>query len=279
MHKRLVVPGFVLLFAASLFAQQGTSSIKGRALAGDGSVLPGVTVTIKHQESGTVRTTTTDKDGVYVMAAVIPGPYELSAELQGFKTFKRRNVRLEVGKTSTVDIKLDMGAAAEEITVTAAAPVGDVTSKEVGGNITAKERTERPAVNRNFIGFIALLPGVVANVSTESSGADSVSVNGQDPRNNNYMFDGGNNNDDVIGQRAGTQARTPLDAVQEFQVITGQYDAEFGRTTGAVINAVTKQGTNEFKGLISGYLQQASFTEKDFVKKQSNQPKPDTKSV
>ncbi len=238
-----------------------------------------MTVTIKNQESGIVRTTTTDQDGVYIMNAVVPGTYEMSAELSGFKTFKRRNLRLEVGKTASVDVKLDMGAAAEEITVTAAAPMVDVTSKEVGGNITAKELTELPSVNRNFIGFIGLLPGVVPNISTESFGSDSVSVNGQDPRNNNYMFDGGNNNDDVIGQRAGTQARTPLDAVQEFQVITGQYDAEFGRTTGAVINAVTKSGTNEFKGLVSGYLQQASFTEKDFFRKQQNAAKPDTKSV
>src|SRR5206468_9273852 len=135
----------------------------------------------------------------------------------------------------------------------------DVTSKEVGGNITAKELTELPSVNRNFIGFVALLPGVVPNISTESFGSDSVSVNGQDPRNNNYMFDGGNNNDDVIGQRAGTQARPPLDAIQEFQVITGQYDAEFGRTTGAIVNAVSKQRTNEVKGLLTRYLQVAAF--------------------
>jgi outer membrane receptor for ferrienterochelin and colicin len=280
MRTRLVGLSLVLLLAVPFaLAQQGTSSLKGRVTAGDGSILPGVTVTIKNQDTGSVRTTTTDKDAVYVMNAVIPGTYDVVAELSGFKTFKRRNVRLEVGKTSTIDVKLDMGAAAEEITVTAAAPMVDVTSKEVGGNISAKELTELPSVNRNFIGFVALLPGVVPNISTESFGSDSVSVNGQDPRNNNYMFDGGNNNDDVIGQRAGTQARTPLDAVQEFQVITGQYDAEFGRTTGAVINAVTKAGTNEFKGVLSGYLQQASLTEKDFIRKQQGADKPDTKSV
>ncbi len=205
----------LVLFTSSALAQQGASQIRGRVTAADGSSLPGVTVTIKHQESGVVRTTTSDKEGTYVMSAVTPGTYELS-------------VRLEVGKTSTVDVKLDLGAMSEEVTVTAAAPVVDVTSKEVGGNITSKELTELPSINRNFIGFIGLLPGVVPSISTESFGSDSVSVNGQDPRNNNYMFDGGNNNDDVIGQRAGTQARPPLDAIQEFQVITGQYDAEFG---------------------------------------------------
>ena len=267
----------LLLISISALAQQGTSQVKGRVTSADGSVLPGVTVTIKHQESGVVRTAVTDKDGIYAMGAVIPGPYEMTAELSGFKNYRRRNVRLEVGKTSTLDFRLDVGGVSEEVTVTAAAPIVDVTSKEVGGNITSKELTELPSINRNFIGFIGLLPGVVPSISTESFGSDSVSVNGQDPRNNNYMFDGGNNNDDVIGQRAGTQARPPLDAIQEFQVITGQYDAEFGRTTGAVVNAVTKQGTNDFKGLLSGYLQGASFTQKDFFVRQNNSQKPDTK--
>src|SRR5207244_12733752 len=133
--KRLVAIFLVSLLAAPfVMAQQGTSALKGRVVAGDGSILPGVTVTIKHQESGVVRTTTSDKDGIYVMNAVMPGPYELTAELQGFKTFRRRNIRLEVGKTSSIDVRLDMGAAAEEITVTAAAPMVDVTSQEGGGN-------------------------------------------------------------------------------------------------------------------------------------------------
>ena len=77
--------------------------------------------------------------------------------------------------------------------------------------------------------MLAVVTYIVPSISTESFGSDFVSVNGQDPRNNNYMLDGGNNNDDVIGQRAGTQARTPIEAIQELQVITGQYDAEYGR--------------------------------------------------
>jgi hypothetical protein len=115
-----------------------------------------------------------------------------------------------------------------------------------------------PSVNGNFIGFVGLLPGIVPSISTESFGSDSVSVNGQDPRNNNYMLDGGNNNDDVIGQRAGTQARTPIEAIQEFQVITNQFDAEFGRTAGAIVNAVTKQGTNKVRGSAFGYCRTAA---------------------
>ena len=118
---------------------------------------------------------------------------------------------------------------------------------------------------------------MIPNISTESFGSDSVSVNGQDSRNNNYLLDGGNNNDDVIGQRAGTQARTPLEAIQEFQVMVNQYDAEFGRTTGAVINAITKSGTNAFHGSAFSFIQDASLTEKSYFAEKNNPPKPDTK--
>src|SRR6266849_799491 len=111
----------LILISTAAFAQQGTSQLKGTIVGPDGSALPGVTVTIKHQESGLVRTTVSDKDGVYVMSAVTPGVYEMTAELSGFKNFRRKNIRLEVGKTSTVDFKLDVGGMSEEVTVTAAA--------------------------------------------------------------------------------------------------------------------------------------------------------------
>src|SRR5687768_18458368 len=101
-----------------------------------------------------------------------------------------------------------------------------------------------PSVNRNYIEFLGLLPGVVPNSSTISFGADTVNVNGQNSASNNFMVDGGNNNDDYLGQGFGSQARTALESIQEFQVLTNQYDAEFGRTTGGVVNAITKQGSN-----------------------------------
>jgi hypothetical protein len=165
------------------------------------------------------------------------------------------------------------------VTVAAESPLVDVTSKEVGGSVTARELVELPSVNRNFVGFVGLLPGVIPSISTESFGSDSITVNGQDPRNNNYMLDGANNNDDVIGQRAGTQARTPIEAVQEFQVITNQFDAEFGRTNGAIINAVTKSGTNNFKGSAFAFAQDASMTAKDYFAKKNDNPKPDTSQL
>jgi outer membrane receptor protein involved in Fe transport len=266
-----------LAAAAPLLAQQGSAELRGRVTDESGGALPGATVVVRHQESGVFRQATSGTDGSYFLAGVVPGVYELNVEMDGFKRYSRRDLKLEIGKTATVDARLEVGGRTEELTVTAEAPIVDITSKEVGGNITERELTDLPSINRNFIGFVGLLPGVIPNISTESFGSDSVSVNGQDARNNNYLLDGGNNNDDVIGQRAGNQARTPLEAVQEFQVLTNQYDAEFGRTTGAVINAVTKSGTNAFHGSGFAFVQDASLTEKNYFTEKNNLAKPETK--
>ena len=267
----------ILLGASQALAQQGAAELRGRLLDNSGGALPGVTVTVRNQASGVYRNATSTADGAYFMTGIIPGVYELTAEMSGFRKYSRKDLRLEVGKTATVDVKLEVGGIQEELIVTAEAPIVDVTSKEVGGNITSQDILALPSVNRNFVGFIGLLPGVVPSISTESFGSDSVNVNGQDARNNNYLMDGGNNNDDVIGQRAGTQARPPLEAVQEFQVLTSQFDAEFGRSAGAVVNAVFKQGGNAFHGTAFYFLQDASFTSKDFFVEQKNLTKPETR--
>ena len=265
------------LAAPEATAQQGTAEIRGRVTDQSGAAVPGATVVVRNQASGTYRQGVTTEDGSYFLTGVTPGVYELSVEMAGFKRHARKDLRLEVGKTATVDAPLEMGGVTEELTVSAEAPIVDVTSKEVGGNISNLELVSLPSVNRNFVGFIGLLPGVVPSISTESFGSDSVSVNGQDARNNNYLVDGANNNDDVIGQRAGTQARTPIESIQEFQVLTGQYDAEFGRTTGAIINAVTKQGGNQFHGSAFYFLQDASYTAKDYFVEKNDTRKPDTR--
>jgi len=267
----------LVLAAGTLQAQQGASEIRGRVLDEQGASVPGAAIVLTNQETGMYRQVVSGTDGTYFLAGLMPGAYEITAELSGFKKYSHRDVRLEIGKTSTLDLRLQLGSLQEELSVTAEAPIVDVTSKEVGGNITNRELTDLPSINRNYIGFIGLLPGVVPNISTESFGSDSVNVNGQDARNNNYLLDGANNNDDVIGQRAGTQARTPIEAIQEFQVLTSQFDAEFGRSTGAVINAITKQGGNDFHGAVFGFLQDASMTSKDFFVKQNNLTKPDTR--
>jgi hypothetical protein len=278
MARLIVQCAIWLLVASTAAAQQGTAELRGHVVDQQGAVLPGVSVVVRNQATGMFREAVTNPDGTFFITGLTPGRYEVSADLTGFKKYVRQDVLLEVGRTATIDVELQVGSLEESVTVTADSQLVDVTSKEVGGNITSRELVDLPSINRNYIGFVGLLPGIIPNISTESFGSDSVNVNGQDARNNNYTLDGANNNDDVIGQRAGTQARTPLEAIQEFQVITNQFDAEFGRTTGAVINAVTKQGTNEFRGSAFGYFQDAALTEKDYFAKRDGLDKPDTKN-
>ena len=224
------------------------------------------------------RETVTGADGTFIVSGIVPGTYEVTAELQGFKKLGLQGHPSRGRQDRDASMCSSRSAAIEEVVnVTAESPLVDVTSKEIGGNITSDELVELPSVNGNFIGFIGLLPGIVPTISTESFGSDSISVNGQDPRNNNYMLDGGNNNDDVIGQRAGTQARTPIEAIQEFQVITNQFDARVrphdrrGRQRGDQV------GHQHLHGSAFGFFQDADLTAKDyFAKKNATCAKPDT---
>ncbi len=127
------------------------------------------------------RETVSNADGTYFVSGIVPGVYEITAELQGFKKLGLKDIRLEIGKTSTIDLALAVGALEEVVSVSAESPLVDVTTKEVGGNITGSELVDLPSINRNFIGFIGLLPGIVPSISTESFGSDSISVNGSGP--------------------------------------------------------------------------------------------------
>ena len=260
----LLVITCCLFVESPVFGQESTAEIRGRVMDAQNAAIPGATITITNQATGVVRQTVSTADGTYFITAVPPGLYALEAGLPGFAKYLRRDVRLDLGRTATLDVQLSVGGLTETVTITSETPLVDLTSKEIGGNVTNREVTMLPSVNGNFVGMVALLPGVISNISTESFGSDAISANGLDSRNNNFMLDGANNNDDVIGQRAGSQARTPLEAVAEFQVITNQYDAEFGRTTGAIINAISKSGTNAFHGVAAGLWQDAGMTSKDF---------------
>ena len=274
---RILVLLVLLAVPMPALAQQGTGELRGRVLDPQGAVVPGVTVVARDANSGLFRETVTTADGTFFFSGIRPGRYAVSAELPGFKKVTRPDVVVEVGKTMAVDLRLEVGALEQSVTINAESPLVDTSSKEVGGNISNRELVELPSINRNFVGFVGLLPGIVPSISNESFGSDSITANAGDPRNNNYMLDGANNNDDVIGQRAGTQARTPIESVQEFQVLTGQFDAEFGRTTGAVINAVTKQGTNRFRGSAFSFFQDAALTTRDYFAEKEDLEKPDTK--
>jgi len=132
-----------------------------------------------------------------------------------------------------VDVQLEVGGIEQEVTVTAESPLVDTTTKQLGGSIPTQELNDIPSLNRNFTSYLSLLPGITATISTDSFGADSIRVNGQATQNANYTLDGAGNNDTFNNGNGGAQARIPVEAVQEVQVLTSQFDAEFGQSSAA----------------------------------------------
>ncbi len=276
MRLASIVVGSLVVVVAAAHAQQGGSALRGRITDQQNAIVPGVAIVVTHAESGTIRETVTGSDGTFLVPGLVPGPYRITAQLQGFSRLTQENLVLRIGSTLQVDLVLRLGPMEENVTVTAESPQVDLTSAQVGGSVSAGEIENLPSGSRNFTGLVALLPGVVYNAAADSS-SDSVTINGQHGSGVVYLMDGGSNNDDLRGGSSGAQARPPLEAIQEFQVVTNQFDAEYGAATAGVVNAVTKQGSNAWHGSAIGYFTDSSLTAKDFFVAQQNLEKPETR--
>jgi hypothetical protein len=269
----------LLLLAVPASAQLGTGDLRGKVVDAQGAVLPGVTVLATNEASGQYRETVTSGDGTFSMVALIPGTYSVTAELQGFKKYQRSGVRVEVGRAFAIDIPLSVGGIEEQITVTAETPLVDTSSKQIGGVVTSQELQDIPSINRNFTTYLGTLPGVTAFISTDSFGADSIRINGQGTQNVNYTLDGAGNNDTFNGGNGGAQARTPVEAVQEFQLLTSQFDAEFGASSGGVVNAVSKSGTNTLRGVLFYFNANQDLTAQNYFARKQDLEEAETKQI
>src|SRR6187455_2990515 len=265
----------VALLTVSARAQQGTSEISGRVTDEQGAVLPGVSILVTNEATGVFREITSSPEGTYYASQLVPGRYKIAAKLAGFRSLERSGLVLQVGNTLTINLTLPIGSVEENVTVTAQSPLVDVTSARVGGNLGTADLSELPAMNRNYFSTVALLPGVQFSPSNQM-GNDTIVAGGQTSQNSNVSVDGGYNSDDALGTSSGAQVRTPLEAVQEFQVLTSMYDAEYGRASGAIVNAVSKAGTNQFRGVLFGYAAANALTAEDYFVNKYDLVKPTT---
>ena len=243
---RVILTGLVCAATPAL-AQQGTTEIGGRVVDAQSAVLPGVNIVITNEDTGAARELVSGPEGSYFASQLVPGRYRLTAKLEGFKALDRRGITLTVGQTTTLDLAMEVGGLAETLTVTGEAALVDITSAEIGGHISSEELNDLPSANRNYMAFIGNAPGTVFIPSGEFLN-DSFQANGQPTAANNIVFDGANNTDDQRGSNVGGQTRAANESIAEVQILTNQFDAEWGRASGAVINAVTKSGTNNFSG-------------------------------
>src|SRR5438093_3113291 len=154
MRFSVILPVSFALLVGTAEAQQGSSAMRGRALDEQGAALPGVVITITHQDTGIFRTTVSGDDGAYLVANLVPGSYRVNAEIQGFKKATLSDILLTAGATQTQDFTLQIGALEESVTVTGQAPQVDVTSVAVGANVSLREIRSMPTAVNNVIGLV-----------------------------------------------------------------------------------------------------------------------------
>lgn len=253
----------------TVLAQATGAEILGTVADAGGGVLPGVSVTVTNVGTGLTRNLVTDGEGRYRAPNLPVGNYEVQAELSGFRMAIRQGIQLTVGRAAIVDLTLTIGTVTESVTVTGEAPLVDVTTSSLGGLVDREQIENLPLNGRNFVQLTLLETGVThARTASQSQTFGSglkMSVNGARMDYNNFMMDGtsmNSVNQIAIGGTSGQALGS--EAIQEFQVLTSNFTAEFGRSGGAVINVVTKSGTNRFAGSTFYYNRNEAMDSPDF---------------
>jgi hypothetical protein len=269
------------LFPTALAAQAVTGTILGLITDTSGAVMPGATVTLTNTGTGLTRVVVTDANGEYTAPSLPTGNYAVKAELTGFKTVTRPDIPLGVDQRVRIDVKLEIGAVEESITVTGSSPLVQTSSSELGTTVQEEQIKTLPLNGRNFVNLTRTVPGVVrgipgANIDGAGSlawrASASFSANGQRPRDNNYMLDGVDNNETWLQ----TVVLFPsVDALDEFKLQTSTYSAEFGRSLGGVVNLQIKSGTNAMHGSGFEFLRNDAFDANNFFNNRAGRPKPD----
>lgn len=241
----------------------GFGALTGTLTDSSGAVVPLASIVVKSDETGDQRSAITNGDGIYFTPFLQPGDYELTASKTGFATVVRKGLTLHVGQTLTIDFQLPLQAAKETVTVTGQTPIVDVEKTEVSQVVSENLVENLPLVGRQWQNFVLLTPGV-------SPDGGSVSFRGISSLYNNNMVDGANNNQAFFSTpRGGSTAPYvySLDSIQEFQVGTSNYSAEFGQAAGGIVNAITKSGGNAVHGDLFYYLRYPSLNALDPVSK------------
>ena len=247
----------LLLFVSTTALAQTTGSIGGRVTDSSGAALPGVTVEATSSAMQGTRTSITDSTGAYRLSLLPPGDYSIAFRLEGFAAETRRALPVSLDKETPLDLTLRPSTSAE-ITVTSQAPVLDTTSTSLGTNLNTRSIETLPT-GRNYSSIAQVVPGVSTDASNNNPSQSTISVYGSSGAENSFFIDGVNTTNVEYGFQG---KELNFEFIREVDVKTGGYEAEYGRSTGGIINVITKSGGNAFTGDLFGYRDSDSWQSK-----------------
>src|SRR5436305_7694969 len=262
----------VALPTCLVFAQTSTATILGVVKDTSGALIPGVSITVKHTDTGQTRTAISSDSGSYNVPLLPVGAYELTTTMPGFKQQVRTGINLVIGQEAVIDMTLEVGGTAEQITVSEEAPLVNTTLSSTSGLITEQQVKDLPLNGRSFDRLLELNPGVVNNASNMGGGGGfpAFSVAGHRQETNRFLINGV----DWIGGNATQQFVTPsgassqllgVEAVREYNVLEHTYGAEYGKRAGGQVSIVTSSGTNQWHGDVFEYLRNSALDAKSFL--------------
>src|SRR5712672_2910991 len=264
-----------IAFPAALHAQVSGGTLSGTITDPTGRAVPQAQIVITNIATGVGRTLTTNADGFYTAVNLLAGEYQVTVSASGFNTETKTGITMNVGAQQTYDLILRVGTVTHTVQVTTEAPAVQVSSSEISATVNATTVRELPLNGRSWTDLAALQPGVdtIQTQPTFTTGADrgnrgfgqQLTISGARPQQNNYRLDGISLNDyangapgSVLGGNLG------VDAIQEFSVLTSNYSAEYGKTSGGVVNAITRSGTNAFHGSVYEFLRNSALDARNF---------------
>jgi carboxypeptidase family protein/TonB-dependent receptor-like protein len=267
--------GLSLLFSAPVWAQVTGATLSGTVTDASGAVIPNAQVSIKNTATGASTDVSTNADGLYTAPNLLPGSYDVTASASGFATRVQAGVVLTVGEQLQLNFTMQVGQATQKVEVTGAAPVVELASSTVGGVVASNTVVELPLNGRDWTQLATLHPSVNVVPTQTAIGSNSpraargfgneMSISGTRPQLNNYRLDGISLTD-YSGAGPGSVAGITMgvDAIGEFSVLTSNYSAEYGKTSGGVVNAITRSGTNQLHGSAYWFLRDEGLDARQF---------------
>jgi outer membrane receptor protein involved in Fe transport len=260
-----------MIFAATTVAQISTGTISGTVKDDTGAVVPGANVVVLDVDTGISRSLQTDSNGFYSAPSLALGNYRVTASKEGMQTEVREGITLTVGREAVVDITVRVGSVSQTVSVTAEAPLVESTTATLGSLVDDRTIRTLPLNGRSYDQLALLQPGVIldspgpANTSLFYGTGRRFSVGGQRTVSNVFLLDGTNINDQGNGTPGGaTGSVLGVDTIKEFKILTNGFEAEYGHSTGSVITAVTRSGTNELHGTGFEYIRNSALDTRNY---------------